>query len=239
MGPSCNWVHMGLTGSAVVPVAMSHVSPCVPSAPPQATSTPIVPIALVWGCSGTAARPVWHWQQGGGAVRLDPSATVTTVAELGWMHGQLRESRSLRLEPGSLIPLWLTAHQPEVHGAVQVLCTVHRHMHTSVPTTALVAPAACQGRLLAAQRPRQRPLSTGAQPLPHVVRLGAAMARFTSLAARWNHSRTELHPNAYLSVFRRFIRVFDLRIFCTRMILVRQDLTYSAGPMETGSAAHP
>ena len=50
---------------------------------------------------------------------------------------------------------------------------------------------------------------------------------------------SELHPNAYLSVFLHFIRVFYFNVFYTRMILVRQDLTYSAGPMETGSAAHP
>ena len=37
----------------------------------------------------------------------------------------------------------------------------------------------------------------------------------------------------------RFIRVFYLNVFYTRMILVRQDFTYSEGPRETGSAAHP
>ena len=49
----------------------------------------------------------------------------------------------------------------------------------------------------------------------------------------------QLHPNAYLSVFLHLIRVFYFNVLYTRMILVRQDLTYSAGPRETGSAAHP
>ena len=49
----------------------------------------------------------------------------------------------------------------------------------------------------------------------------------------------ELHPNAYLSVFLRLIRVFYFNVFYTLMLLVRQDFTYSAGPMEAGSAAHP
>ena len=56
------------------------------------------------------------------------------------------------------------------------------------------------------------------------------------MIGRW---RSELHPNAYVSVFLTLIRVLHSNVFYTRMILVRQDLTYSAGPIGTGSAAHP
>ena len=50
---------------------------------------------------------------------------------------------------------------------------------------------------------------------------------------------SDLHPNAYLSVFLRFVLVCYFNVFYTRLILVRQDLTYYAEPREKGSAARP
>ena len=50
----------------------------------------------------------------------------------------------------------------------------------------------------------------------------------------------ELHPIAYSSVFIRFIIcIFYFHVVYAYDTLVQQDLTFSAKPMETGSAAHP
>ena len=55
------------------------------------------------------------------------------------------------------------------------------------------------------------------------------------------HDRSRVASKRVSFGFLRFIREFHFTVFYTRMILVRQDFKYSAGPMqmETGSAAHP
>ena len=58
---------------------------------------------------------------------------------------------------------------------------------------------------------------------------------------RYQLSLSELHPSRFsFSVFIRYTRAFFFHIFFYAYdTLVRQDLTLSAGPVETGSAAHP
>ena len=89
-------------------------------------------------------------------------------------------SRPLCLQPGSPMPLWLAASH--VHGAVQVVFTVHRH----VPIVRLAAPAFHHGRLQTLQWSQERPSCSGAQTLLTEVCARAAMVCFTSVGPQWS-----------------------------------------------------